>query len=229
MAIAESRSLDELESVIERGVHTFVEVGEALLEIRDRRLYRNQGFATFEDYCQKRWGWSRARGYQLIDAAKVAENLSTVVDTPLNERQARELAQLPPEQQREAWTIAVTQSANGQPTAREVAEVVNKSFFDVIRERIATRRKEAEEDQPTPRTASEKRELRELREQMKLNTEHNSALMSVVEAIETLSQPPVSMAEAAAFMVKLDTPDRNWCGRTPIAESNLRELMKGLP
>ena len=35
----------------------FVDVGKALLEIRDSRLYR-EGWGAFEDYCRDRWGFS---------------------------------------------------------------------------------------------------------------------------------------------------------------------------
>jgi hypothetical protein len=75
-------------------------VGNALLEIRERRLYREQ-FSRFEDYCQDRWNWSRAHAYRLIDAAQVVHNVSPIGDTPKNEAQARELVKLPPEEQRE--------------------------------------------------------------------------------------------------------------------------------
>jgi hypothetical protein len=98
---AESRTLQQLEAVIESGLRTFVEVGVALMEIRERRLYREQGFTTFEDYCLERWKMSRPRAYQLMEAAYVVGNLSTIVDKPKNEAQARELAPLSPEQQRE--------------------------------------------------------------------------------------------------------------------------------
>ena len=50
MAPLQVRRLAELELVIERGLKTFVEVGAALLGIRDGRLYR-ETHATFEDYC----------------------------------------------------------------------------------------------------------------------------------------------------------------------------------
>jgi hypothetical protein len=89
-----SRTLAELETVIQRGFDSFVEVGRALMEIRDRRLYREQGFSTFEVYCRKRWNFSRQRGHQLITAVAVADNVSTVVDSRPTERQARELARL---------------------------------------------------------------------------------------------------------------------------------------
>ena len=50
--------LAECEAVIERGQQTFIEVGQALMEIRDSRLYR-ETHATFEAYCNERWGWTR--------------------------------------------------------------------------------------------------------------------------------------------------------------------------
>jgi hypothetical protein len=87
LALLEYKRLDELEAIIERGVQTFVEVGEALMEIRDSRLYK-QTHSSFESYLRERWKMSRPRGYQLIDAAK----LSTTVDSPPeNEWQARAL------------------------------------------------------------------------------------------------------------------------------------------
>ena len=75
--IIPSTRLRLLEQVIERGLTTFVEVGNALLEIRDSRLYKDS-FSTFEDYCRERWGMSRPRAYPLIEAAEIMSNLSTI-------------------------------------------------------------------------------------------------------------------------------------------------------
>jgi len=58
-----------------------------------RRISHVSCLETFETYCRERWGFSRQRGHQLIEAAQVAGSLSTTVDTP-NERQARELVPL---------------------------------------------------------------------------------------------------------------------------------------
>ena len=88
LAAAETARLVELEGVVSRGLQTFIEVGKALREIRDSKLYR-QHFETFEDYCRDRWGFSERRGRQLIDAAQIG----TVVPVE-NEAQARELAPL---------------------------------------------------------------------------------------------------------------------------------------
>jgi hypothetical protein len=63
---------------IKHGLQTFVDVGAALLEIRDSKLYRKE-YGTFEEYCNKRWGWQRNYANKLIRAAEVVENLGTIV------------------------------------------------------------------------------------------------------------------------------------------------------
>lgn len=116
--------LDELEAIVERGLETFIEVGNALLEIRLCKMYR-PAHKTFEDYCRKRWGMSRQRAHQLMDASAVAKNLSTAVDvSPTSERQVRPLAKLEPDQQCEAWEAATKE--NPTPTAEQVARVVKE-------------------------------------------------------------------------------------------------------
>lgn len=121
------RSLEELESIIEHGLETFVEVGQALLEIRDGRKYRDRQFLTFEDYCKERWGFARNRAYQFMEAAAVSKILDTA---PTVESQARELAPLlsEPSALREAWSEAQERAAaEDKPvTASLVREVVEQ-------------------------------------------------------------------------------------------------------
>ncbi len=95
---ADTERLKELESVIERGRKTFIEVGYALAEIRDLRFYR-QTHATFEAYCAEQWGWTRQRSYQLMNAATVVKLLPAEMSTRVdNEATARELAKLEPKE-----------------------------------------------------------------------------------------------------------------------------------
>lgn len=101
MTAVEVRTLADLEAVIERGVQTFVEVGEALREISERRLYREQGFSTFEEYCRKRWGWQRRHGYELMQAAEVVSNVRSNAQSLPSLTQAVQLAPLTPTEQRE--------------------------------------------------------------------------------------------------------------------------------
>lgn len=119
-----SEALAQCEQVIERGMKSFIEVGTALLKIRDDRLYRD-AYPTFEEYCIKRWKWHRRYVDRQIQAAEVVQNLSPIGLKPETEGQARELAQLPPAQQREAWNAALKLCANGVPTARQIAAVVD--------------------------------------------------------------------------------------------------------
>ena len=124
---------DRLIVVVKEGLATFVEVGLALAELRDNRLYRDD-YPSFDEFVESEFGIKRARAYQLIKAAGVQERLSTTVDTskngetvlPVNERQARELAKLPEEKQAKAWEKAVKAADGEQPTAEQVSEVVEK-------------------------------------------------------------------------------------------------------
>jgi hypothetical protein len=119
--------LCELERVIERGLQTYIEVGNALMEIRDSRLYRNT-HGTFEDYCLGKWGWTRMRASQLIEAAQIAVNVNhgLQIEPPANERQARELSVIEPAHRAEVWQRAVETAPEGKVTARHVSEVVQE-------------------------------------------------------------------------------------------------------
>lgn len=139
----ECLQLQAHEAVIERGLKTFYEVGSALLDIRDTRLYR-QDYGTFEDYCQQRWQMTRRNANHLIQASEVAANLSTIVDTgngnpgsqtwlPENERQARPLASLTPDEQRLVADVLQQTAPQGKVTAAHV-----KSVVTVLREVTAT-------------------------------------------------------------------------------------------
>jgi hypothetical protein len=135
----ETTTLQGCEQVIEEGKRTFVDVGNALMKIRDGKLYRVE-FDTFEGYCQKRWGWTRQRSNQLIDAASVVSNLTTTVVIPSCETQARPLAKLEPEQQREAWQRAQDRAqAEQRPvTAADVSEAVTYTIDPVEGSRVVT-------------------------------------------------------------------------------------------
>jgi hypothetical protein len=104
-------SLAECEEVIERGLATFIEVGAALLQIRDERLYL-ETHKTFDDYCRERWDFTDRRARQLMTAAEVG----TIVPVA-NEAQARELVPLKDD---EAGLIAVFRDA--QAKAQELGE-----------------------------------------------------------------------------------------------------------
>lgn len=120
----EASTLDRCEQTIDKGITSFVEVGTALLQIREDRLYRTT-YRTFGDYIKARFPQlSRSSVYRAIDTATVVQIVSPMGDIP-NERQARELAPLrdEPEAMRQAWQSAVEQT-DGRPTATAVRERV---------------------------------------------------------------------------------------------------------
>lgn len=110
--------LTDAEAVIERGLATFVEVGAALMRIRDERLYRVE-YGTFEDYCRERWGFTDRRARQMMDAAEVAESLPTGTIVPATESQARELSGLDPETAAEVMEAA---AESGKVTAAGIRD-----------------------------------------------------------------------------------------------------------
>jgi hypothetical protein len=119
----EQNNLVELEETIEKNLKSFYEVGFALMQIRDNKLYR-ENYITFEHYCKEKWHMSRPRAYQLIAAAEVQDDLSTTVDIP--ERQTRPLAKLPREDREEAYQKAVETAPEGKVTARHIEETVKE-------------------------------------------------------------------------------------------------------
>jgi len=128
ITLKESARLVELERKIKTGMTTFVEVGNALMEIRDSRLYRVE-YKTFEAYCREKWGMSKVRATQLIGAARISDNLVTnVTKMPIREGQARPLTKLPTAKQPEAWAKAVEIADGNQPTARQVEQAVRETL-----------------------------------------------------------------------------------------------------
>ena len=70
MDLEESEKLRECEQTIDKGLRNFVDVGMALLEIQQHRLYRGT-FPTFAQYCKERWGMSGRSGYRMIESAQI--------------------------------------------------------------------------------------------------------------------------------------------------------------
>jgi hypothetical protein len=149
------QTLEHYEQIIAQGIKTFVQVGQALLAIRDQRLYR-QSHDTFEDYLRQRWDLGQSRAYQLMDAAGVVTNLksSTTVELPANESQTRPLAALPPEQQREVWQQAVETAPPTGITAKHVQATVKRL-------RTATDASRRQQERPTPDRARQAAEWRD--------------------------------------------------------------------
>ena len=126
LLIEEQQELAHCEAVIERGLETFFEVGQAMAIIREKRLYRAD-YKTFEEYCRDKWGIQRNYANKLIAASEVVANLEMGTIVPKTETQARPLTSLEPDQQRVVWSELLQDAqASGKPiTAAKVRAVVD--------------------------------------------------------------------------------------------------------
>lgn len=79
--VSHSATLEELEAVIERGLKTFMEVGQALLIIRDDRRYKEAGYETFDDYCIGKWGFKRQYATRIMRATETVLTIESEVST----------------------------------------------------------------------------------------------------------------------------------------------------
>lgn len=106
LSAIERSKYSNCKDTIKSGLKSFIEVGDALLELRESKLYREE-YGTFEECCDIEFGISRPRAYQFMASSDVAGNLSTMVDkASLNERQLRPLTSVPAEKQGEVFQAA---------------------------------------------------------------------------------------------------------------------------
>jgi len=134
----EKAEFKTLEGIIAQGMESFITVGNALLMIKDRALYREE-FGTFLGYCRERWGIGKNYANRLIVSSQAAHNISQAHEVvpngtactpgeiqPTSEYQLRPLTRLEPDQQREAWEKAVKTAPAGKVTHRHVMNTVKE-------------------------------------------------------------------------------------------------------
>lgn len=120
----ERERLLSCENVLERHLGAFFEVGRALLEIKNSKLYRTD-YETFEDYCICRWEMTKTHAYRLLNGAEIIDHLSPMGDIlPRNERQVRPLTGLPPKTIQKVWKRAIEKATEKPLTSRVVQEAV---------------------------------------------------------------------------------------------------------
>lgn len=117
----------ECKSQIRKGIETFMDVGNALWIVKNDGLYLSE-FATFDDFCKSFKGFTASRAYRLMAACEVGKTLLPNGQQPTNERQCRELAKLPADEQAEAWAEVLATTTN--PKARDVEAVVSRRLAE---------------------------------------------------------------------------------------------------
>jgi hypothetical protein len=181
----EQTTLAKCETTIKKGLKSFIEVGNALAEIRDSRLYR-QEFSSFKAYLNAKWPIKLSRAYQLIGAAEVARNVSTIVDaSQLKESHVRNLVRKPSEFQRKV-ILKCRERAGGRPfTARTVREAVREiTPRDLIRDVVV----------PPPELRESAARLGESLDGFKAVThQHRGCTGFIVETLEKVRKDALAM------------------------------------
>ena len=98
---------------------TSLEVGEALIEIRDSRLYRVEA-KTFGEYIQKKFKMSHQHANRLMTGAPIAREIEPMGVIP--ERAVREIAKVEPSKRQEVFEKATSTASGHVPTAREIEQ-----------------------------------------------------------------------------------------------------------
>lgn len=115
----ESARFEALQEAIRKGFASFVEVGSALVEISDKRLYREK-YSTFDQYCEAEWKMTARHAYRMCQAAEVVKALPEKCDQLVaNESSARALAKVPEAKRAEVIEKA---AAKGKVTAKAIKE-----------------------------------------------------------------------------------------------------------
>lgn len=157
----ERTQLEACESIIRKGLVTFIEVGRALAEIHDNRLYR-ESHGDFKIYCKDVWDLGQSTAYQKMDgyrAVKYLEDQSSAmaevsedgsvsdIILPVNERQVRPLVLLKkdPAAQLKAWAL-VQEELKTNPKARLTGALVNKAVRKVTGEAKKKTQQEKQEE-----------------------------------------------------------------------------------
>ena len=131
----EQNELKQCEQVIAEGLQTFINVGRALLKIKEDKLYRSE-FSSFEKYCKVRFGYTGNYCRRLIQASIIVQSLPQSVPTgTLSERSIRPATVLKNDSEKaKAIGAAITEAEaeNRAVTSKDVQKQVDKFLSDKI-------------------------------------------------------------------------------------------------
>lgn len=123
-------SIEDLEQAEARLKTGFKQIAAALLEIKERELFRTAGFVSFSAYVHERLGMEKAHAYRMVEAGELVRALP--VESPIgrlitSERQVRPLMGCPV-----ARKVAIMTAA-AKEAERQKAPLTGKRVEDVGR------------------------------------------------------------------------------------------------
>ena len=126
--VATTMTFSEARECVAKINYNINETWALFLELYERKGWQALGYESWRDFFTAEFGIKQAYAYFLLSAAKIARNLSTIVENSASipESHLRPLAFLSPEKQREVYQKAVETAPEGKVTARHIAEVAQK-------------------------------------------------------------------------------------------------------
>ncbi len=122
--------LARLESTIKQGLKSFMQVGHALQQIRDKRGFLLKGYKTFEAYCEKEFQFSLRHGERMMLAAQTSDTVKRITgEAPANEAVARVLTSVAKDEgtlKKVARELKLSGKTFATATAEKVADVVTR-------------------------------------------------------------------------------------------------------
>ena len=80
----------KLEKTVREGLNSFIEVGKAIVELRDRNAWKVRGYKTPDEYFQATFGFGERQALRLADGFQTAEKVKEATgELPRNEFAAR--------------------------------------------------------------------------------------------------------------------------------------------
>jgi len=124
---------DEARACVDRIKVNFGQLRALLLDLYEREGWKALGYESWRECVTVEFQQSQSRVYQLLDAAKVSRNISTIVEKSesIPESQLRPLAGLEAQEQREVWQKAVETAPRGRITAAQLERLtLLKKFME---------------------------------------------------------------------------------------------------
>lgn len=153
LKVSEINRLQELEMLICKKKKAFVEVGQHLTEIRDRKLWEHK-YSSFREYCETVWGWGKRYTNQIMGAAAVVQSLpgGSYSSHIATETQAREVAKVAPEKRAKVVEAAKAKAdVEKRPmTAKDIREAAKLEPEPEETPHIRTPDEVIAEDAPSP-------------------------------------------------------------------------------
>lgn len=208
-----------------------VQIGKALAEVKEKL-----GHGKFLDWIEKEFAWSQPTAWRFMNVYEQFK-LSNLNNLSIDVSALYQIAA--PSTPEPVRRHLIARAENGERITHQGMRALVQQFAETgklpevevdLRQMIEDRRKmlPAPEFEPEPEPRLSKQQLLEMKEQMRINSEHNAAVWEVIKAMECLAAPPLPMNDIAEFVQCFDAPNKNWAAQPPKAIETLKQLIKEL-